>query len=126
MLGHLMDWFYAGLAGIRQSENSVAYKEVVIYPEMVNGINQAKASFQSPYGEIISGWEKTVDQIKLKVTIPVNTQALIYLPIDSEALITEGGKPLVQCSEIKIQGRENGRLVCKTGSGNYVFSIKIQ
>jgi len=126
MLGHLMDWFYAGVAGIRQSENSVAYKEVVICPEMVNGINQAKASFQSPYGEIISGWEKTGDQIKMEVTIPVNTQALIYLPSENETFVTEGGKPLVQCSDIKIQGRETGRLVCQTGSGNYVFSIKIQ
>jgi hypothetical protein len=123
MLGHLMDWFYAGLAGIRQSENSVAYKEIVIYPEMVNGISQAKASFQSPYGEIISGWEKTGDQIKMEITIPVNTEALIFIPAENETLVTEGGKPLEKCSDIEITEHKNGRLICRVGSGQYSFVV---
>jgi hypothetical protein len=123
MLGHLMDWFYAGLAGIRQSENSVAYKEIVIYPEMVNGISQAKASFQSPYGEIISGWEKTGDQIKMEITIPVNTEALIFIPAENETLVTESGKPLEKCSDIEITEHKNGRLICRVGSGQYSFVV---
>jgi alpha-L-rhamnosidase len=28
MLGHLMEWFYNGLAGIKQTENSVGFKEI--------------------------------------------------------------------------------------------------
>jgi hypothetical protein len=126
MLGHLMDWFYAGLAGIRQSENSVAYKEIVIYPEMVNGISNAKASFQSPYGEIISGWEKTGDQIKMEVTIPANTFALIYIPAGINTIVTESGKQLDQCREIEITGHENSRLICKVGSGKYKFAADIK
>jgi hypothetical protein len=32
MLGHLMEWFYAGLAGIKQADNSVAYNKIEIKP----------------------------------------------------------------------------------------------
>jgi len=43
MLGHLMDWFYAGLGGISQTEKSVAYKEIVIRPEMVGDLTWVKS-----------------------------------------------------------------------------------
>jgi hypothetical protein len=42
MLGHLMEWFYSGLAGIRQDENSVAFKEIILKPEPVEGITLRK------------------------------------------------------------------------------------
>ena len=58
MLGHLMEWLYAGLAGIRQSENSVAFKNIIILPDLVGNITSAKATYQSVYGLIISDWKK--------------------------------------------------------------------
>ena len=64
MLGHLMDWFYIGLGGISQSKTSVAYKEVVIKPEMVGDLTWVKSSYQSPYGEIRSDWEKSGAKVK--------------------------------------------------------------
>jgi alpha-L-rhamnosidase len=38
MLGHLMEWFYTGLGGIYQDENSVAYKDLIIAPKPVGDI----------------------------------------------------------------------------------------
>ena len=35
MLGHLMEWFYTGVGGIRQDENSLAFKNIIIRPEIV-------------------------------------------------------------------------------------------
>ncbi|MBS1654981.1 MAG: family 78 glycoside hydrolase catalytic domain, partial [Bacteroidetes bacterium] len=35
MLGHLMEWFYEGLAGIRSGKDAVAYKKIIIEPEPV-------------------------------------------------------------------------------------------
>jgi hypothetical protein len=42
MLGHLMEWLYSGLAGIRQSERDVAFKETIIAPEVVGDLTQAE------------------------------------------------------------------------------------
>jgi alpha-L-rhamnosidase len=92
MLGHIMEWFYQGLAGISQAANSVAYKNIVIRPQVVGDVTHAAASFQSPYGEIKSAWKKTGNIFELNVTVPVNTVAEIYLPGTKKPVKTGSGK----------------------------------
>ena len=99
MLGHLMEWFYAGLCGIKQAEGSVAYNKIVIRPQPVGDISFAKADYHTPYGLIKTDWKKENGVFSLNVSIPVNTTAEIYLP---------GNKKPVE-----------------TGSGHYSYSVKI-
>jgi len=91
MLGHLMQWFYEGLAGISQAENSVGYKSIIIRPQVVGDITHAAAGFQSPYGEIKSAWKKKDNNFELNVTIPVNSMATIYLPQTAKAIKVGSG-----------------------------------
>jgi len=125
MLGHLMDWFYAGLGGISQTEKSVAYKEIVIKPEMVGNLTWAKASYQSSYGEIRSEWEKSGSSVKMNVTIPANATALIYIPFSSGSVIKESGKDISGMKDFQIIGEENGRKMVRIGSGTYAFESPI-
>ena len=125
MLGHLMDWFYAGLGGISQTEKSVAYKEIVIKPEMVGDLTWAKASYQSSYGEIRSEWEKSGTSVQMNVTIPANTTALIYIPFSSGSVIKESGKDISGMKGFQIIGEENGRKILKVGSGTFQFTSGI-
>lgn len=124
MLGHLMDWFYSGLGGISQTDNSVAYKEIVIKPEMVGDLTWVKTSYQSPYGEIRSNWQKSGKDIKMEVTIPANTTALIYIPVTENSVVKESGTDLSEVKDIQVLGKEDGRLKCKVGSGRYSFSVQ--
>ncbi|MBW8326134.1 MAG: glycoside hydrolase family 78 protein [Prolixibacteraceae bacterium] len=121
MLGHLMDWFYAGLGGISQTEKSVAYKEIVIKPEMVGDLTWAKANYQSSYGEIRSEWQKSGTSVQMNVTIPANTTALIYIPFSSRSVIKESGKDISGVKGIQVIGEENGRKILKVGSGVFSF-----
>lgn len=116
MLGHLMEWFYAGLAGIRPADDAVAYNKIIIRPEPVGDVTSAKGSYHSVYGTIISEWKKTANIFALMVNIPANTTATIYLPAKAASKITEGGKALTQ--KLKM---ENGKALIKIGSGNYIF-----
>jgi len=100
MLGHLMEWLYAGLCGIKQAEGSVGYNKIVIRPQPVGNITFAKAEYHTPYGLIKTDWQKENDLFSLHVTIPANTTAEIYLP--------GSDKPV------------------KTGSGNYGYSVKMK
>jgi alpha-L-rhamnosidase len=59
MLGHIMQWFYEGLGGIQQTENSFAYKQIIIKPEIVGDISYVNANHQTLYGNIVSQWKKT-------------------------------------------------------------------
>lgn len=126
MLGHLMEWFYAGLAGIRQSDNSVAFKNIIIRPEPVGDVTSAKATYQSEYGLIVSDWNKSNHEFKLKVTIPANTSATIYLPADSSSVIEEGNSSIHDREDVKLAGYEKGKALVEVGSGTYTFSVKKQ
>ncbi len=124
MLGHLMDWFYSGLGGIGQTEKSVAYKQIVIKPAMVGDITHVEASYQSPYGEIRSEWDKTEKSVKINISVPTNTTAIVYLPADAGSVIREGKKNIFQIKDIQVTGQEEGWKICKIGSGTYSFSIE--
>jgi alpha-L-rhamnosidase len=80
MLGHLMEWFYSGLCGIRMSPHAVAFHHFDIRPTPVGDLQFAKAHYLSPYGLIGCEWTKSKGALEVKVEIPPNTRATIYLP----------------------------------------------
>lgn len=123
MLGHLMEWFYGGIGGIRKDKEVVAFKKIELHPEIVGDIHSADVSFQSPYGEIRSRWEIKEDTFIYKVKVPVNTKALIFLPSSNRENITEGGKPVFVNPEIRFMGIDKGRSIYEVGSGEYDFTI---
>lgn len=123
MLGHLMDWFYAGLAGIGQTGGSVGYREVVIKPELVEGMEHASATYHSPYGEISSAWEKSGKTAGFRISVPGNTRALVYLPAGKQSVIREGGVPAGKAGINRV-GEEDGRVIFRLGSGNYEFTVE--
>ena len=116
MLGHLMEWFYAGLAGIKQTENSVAYKEILIKPEVVGDVTNVKANFQSPYGMIKIKWTKSSTTFNLQAQIPANSTAVVYIPAKrGQTVLLNGKKATAEYA--------NERAVMKIGSGNYEFKV---
>lgn len=80
MLGHLMEWFYSGLAGIRQKPGSIGFKEIEIRPQPVGDVKEARTSYQSVHGEISTHWTIDEEMFELDVVIPPNTTATIYFP----------------------------------------------
>jgi hypothetical protein len=124
MLGHLMELLYGGLAGISQTENSVAYSEVLIAPQPVGDVKSASASFDSPYGKIVSDWSQNDGSFQLNVEVPVNTQAIVKLQVNDGQKLYERGKPVSQGNGIEIIGLANGEASILVGSGSYVFEVK--
>lgn len=55
-------------------------------------ITWVKASYQSPYGEIRSEWEKSENSLIMNVKIPANTTALIYIPYIKGSVISRSLK----------------------------------
>ena len=120
MLGHIMEWLYSGLAGIGQEENSIGYRHIKIRPQPVGNITSAGASFECPYGLIVSEWKKGKDGFLLHVRIPVNTSATVYFPAAGHAKIYESGRAL-PAGSIKTAG--NTALI-NIQSGEYWFRVK--
>jgi alpha-L-rhamnosidase len=124
MLGHIMEWFYRGVLGIDQSRNSIAHKETIINPAVVGDLSSAKGSYECMYGRIATEWKKTDSAFQLKVEIPANTSALVYLPADATSEILEGGLSIAKSRDVKLLGFENGKVKLKLGSGSYNFVVK--
>lgn len=120
MLGHIMEWFYSGLAGISQEENGVAFRHIKIRPQPVGDITFAKGSFHSPYGWITAGWKKENKNFSIRVQLPVNTTASIYLPSTAMSTIYMNGKK-ISSNKINIK---DGMAVIEMGSGEYQFEVK--
>jgi alpha-L-rhamnosidase len=79
MLGHLVEWHYAYVAGIRQQPGSTGWKKVLIAPEP-GLIDSARAAFKSPAGEIDVKWEKSRETFTMNVTIPEGMEATAVMP----------------------------------------------
>jgi alpha-L-rhamnosidase len=124
MLGHIMEWFYSDLAGIRCDPDAIAFQKIIIRPTPVGGITWAKASYDSIRGKIISSWKKEGDQFFLDVTIPPGTTATVYIPTADADFVREGGASIRNSKEIKFVREENGDAIYAIESGNYHFESR--
>lgn len=124
MLGHLLEWLYAGLAGIKQEESSIAFRNSVIEPQPVGDITHANATYQSPYGLISSAWKKTETSFELTVQIPANTTSTVYLSATKSSRITVNSQPISKSKETKLLSFENDKAKVSVGSGTYRFDVR--
>lgn len=90
--GAVCGWLFAGVCGIRLIRG-----KLTICPQPYPALTYAKAVYQSPYGEIISGWKYEDDQIIFEIELPSNTQAELILP-DGRTEILEAGKHCISAS----------------------------
>lgn len=80
MLGHLMEWLYNGLAGIRQADGDIGFSTLEIAPQPVDGMDWVKAGFETLHGKVQVHWQKNGKQFTLDLNLPANTKARVLLP----------------------------------------------
>ena len=88
MLGHLMEWLYGGLGGIRP----VAPGRLVIDPQMVGDVIWARTSLQTTGGPVRCNWTRSLSDGSWTVDaeIPQGYEAEVCLP-DGRALSVRAG-----------------------------------
>jgi hypothetical protein len=121
MLGQIQEWFYHDLAGIQNDPESAGFKKIIINPQPVGDVTWAKASYNSIRGKIVSDWKRDGGKFILKVSIPANTTATVFVPAKSADTVAESGKPASQNSSVKFLREENGRAIFEIASGSYKF-----
>ena len=76
-LGDISAWMYNVLAGINYDEKSPGFRHILFQPHFVKGLDWVKAEYHSIKGLICSEWERSGNEILLKVTVPANTTATV-------------------------------------------------
>ncbi|MEO5682309.1 MAG: glycoside hydrolase family 78 protein [Chitinophagaceae bacterium] len=115
--GAIGDWMYRVAAGIEIGEPG--YKHILIQPQPDKKLTYAKASFESSYGTIASGWELKDGKMMIKIKVPANTMATIILPAAQTDKVTEAGIPVG--TAFKNIKQDKNSVVIEAGSGDYSF-----
>jgi alpha-L-rhamnosidase len=114
MFGSVDEWFYKSLLGINAA--SPGFEKIIIKPQPAGDLKWAKGSYHSIKGNIMSDWKIENGRFTLHVSIPANTTATIYVPVNQEGGLTESNKML---NDVHYKGNY---AVVEIGSGDYSFS----
>ena len=117
--GNVNAWLFESLAGLRPDPANPGFKHIVFKPHPMGDITFAKASYQSPYGEVVSDWKIEAGKFIWKVSVPPNSTATIYVPAKVSSDVTVNGQALTKADHVTLLRMENNRAVLKVSSGNY-------
>ncbi len=117
LLGDYNIWLYENLGGIKPAEP--AFKQIIMKPAMVEGLEFVNASHVSLYGEIKSEWKRKNGTLSWNIAIPVNTSARVYVPAGSEKDVKIPASDAINFVEFI-----DGYAVYQAGSGNYEITSK--
>ncbi len=116
--GSVIAWVYRYAAGIDTTPDSPGFKQIAIHPHLNPRMTSARAEYESVYGTIVSDWQGTpAGPFSLKVTIPANTSAKVFLPVITGAHLIEDGSPVEAQTE-------SGSYIVQIGAGSYNFEVK--
>jgi alpha-L-rhamnosidase len=111
MFGEIGAWIYKGLGGIRPDEANPGFKNVVLEPHFVTGMDHFEAKHKSMYGEIVSSWKREGKGMRYTVTVPPNSTATVKLPVMKDL-------------ELKLDGKPTTEQTVQLASGTYEFRWK--
>ncbi len=89
MLGHVMEWYYGYVGGIRQPAGSIGWQRVLIAPNP-GTLTSAEASLQTPRGRVTSHWRKDGPKFHLEANIPPGVEAEALLPSGKRCQLSSG------------------------------------
>jgi alpha-L-rhamnosidase len=124
MLGQIMEWFYADLAGIASDPAGPGFKKIIIRPQPVGDVTWVKAAYDSVHGRIVCDWKKADDKFTLQLEIPANTTATVFVPAQNAGRVFESDRPAAQAMGVHFLREENGCAVFEVGPGSYQFVSK--
>jgi alpha-L-rhamnosidase len=124
MFGSVSEWFFKGIAGIQPDPQAEGFNRIVIRPNPVGDLTWARATYQSVRGPIQSDWRKEAGTLTLRVSLPPNTTATVYVPSTDPNRVTEGGRSASQAPGVRLLRSDQGASVFQVGSGEYEFAVR--
>ncbi|MBN1900588.1 family 78 glycoside hydrolase catalytic domain, partial [Candidatus Sumerlaeota bacterium] len=124
MFGTVVEWFYKYIAGIRPL--SPGFQTIRIKPPLFGDLKNASATIHTVRGAVSVEWNKKPGGIfQMKILIPVNTTAEVYIPCKKGSKIQEGNIPTNKVDGIQFLRWKDGYALYAVGSGDYDFKSKI-
>jgi alpha-L-rhamnosidase len=114
MFGEIGAWLYKGLGGIKPDANQPGFKNILLEPHFVAGLNQCEITHQSPYGKIVSSWKRVGKKIVYTVVVPPNAKASLKLTVPAKQKLFRNGEAI----------QATGLLNDQITAGKYTYELK--
>ena len=115
MFGEIGAWYYKALGGIKPDAEQPGFKNVLVEPHFVKGLNSFQTSHNGPFGEIKSAWKRDGNKIVYSLVVPAN----------STATLTLTGKKISKNKQVLFTQKkaETGRFSIRLAAGSYEFIV---
>ncbi|MGW6276471.1 family 78 glycoside hydrolase catalytic domain [Kribbella sp. NPDC055071] len=77
-LGAVADWLHRRVAGLAAGDPG--YRTIVVRPLYTSHLTKVSAKHLTPYGEAAVTWTRADGEVRLSVTVPVGSRALVDVP----------------------------------------------
>jgi alpha-L-rhamnosidase len=100
-----VSWFFSGLAGIAPDPEKPGFRIINLQPQLIDGLDWVKCSFNSPRGDIKSSWKRSNGTFTWHITVPPGAEARLRVPGRITQLLPQAAAP----SEIKDSDDAQGK-----------------
>lgn len=120
--GSIVEWMFRNMAGINPCEDHPGFKKFRIAPMPNYRIGKSEVRLRAASGRIESSWEIDGKMLKIRFTVPFDTEAEIVLP-DAEAEVIRQQAGSAACGKAGEDAiRQDGKnVVFLAGAGSYAF-----
>ena len=125
--GAVGEWMYSAIVGINADAAEPGFKHVVVSPTPDSRLTYARASLETGYGTVSTGWSRKEDgTFQLDVDIPANSWATVRLPGAVPDGVLESGSGLEEVTGVDAVYEAERATVVEIGSGAYRFSYSMR
>ena len=86
--GAVADWMHRSVAGLAPLE--AGYRRILIAPQPGGGLTWAEASLDTPHGLAAVRWDVEGAELRVEVTVPDGTEAVLRLPGVADETVAPG------------------------------------
>jgi alpha-L-rhamnosidase len=113
-------WFYQALGGICPDPAHPGFQRFIIRPQLAPTLTWVEAEYRSVRGPIRSCWQCEGHHLLLEVSVPANTQALVYVPgEDAQMQSPVDGVSVLGAVE------PTGETLFEVPGGQYTFTARL-
>jgi len=120
-LGSCGQWLFEGVGGIEPDPERPAFEHFFVRPRIDGPLTWASARYDSIRGEISTLWSVDGGRWTLKLKIPANTMATVFLPVREGTDVLESGHDLEAAEGVRLLRQDEGTAVLSVESGTYEF-----
>lgn len=127
--GAIVEWMYSDMLGIKADAEQPGFKHILLKPQPdqradedipanQERITWVKGSYDSAYGMINAEWNWSEDEFNYTATVPANTTATAYIPVEKDMDVTVNG-----AASDTYKKEKDGIKYLETVDGNAVFEV---